>query len=190
MKTNELKDLGLSDEQVNGVMALNGRDVNAANAQRDARADIKPDDLEALRTQLNAATEAAKAYEGVDVAALKASLAEAQSASEALKASHAEQTSALAIDLLLREKLATVSFSSDYARNGVFSDIKGKVTYESGEDGAIGSLSGFDEALTELRESKPSAFTTEAAPPKKAEAKAHRAGGGEKMDDFEKGFNS
>ena len=179
MKTGELKALGLNDEQVDSVMAINGKDVNSMKAERDARADIKPDDLEALRNQLQTATEAAKAYEGVDVAALKASLTEAQSASEALKASHVEQVNALAADLLLREKLAALSFSSDYARDGVFSDIKREIKYKPGEGGAIGSISGYDEALSDIRENKPSAFAAKSsAPPKpRAEGREHTGGG-------------
>ena len=180
---------GLTDELIEKIMAEHGKTVTKANAQRDARADIKPDDLEALKARLEAAAEAAKAYEGVDIDALKAGLAEAQSASEALKAKHAEQVSAIAADLLLREKLATVEFSSDYARSGVLSDIKGKVKYEPGEDGAIGVLTGVDEALSEIRESKPTAFAAEQAQ-KKSDGASHRNGGGGDKDAFLKGFYS
>lgn len=56
-------------------------------------------------------------------------------------------------DSLLRERLSGVNFSSDYARKGVFDEIKAKgLAVENG------SILGFDEALNAIREAQPAAF--------------------------------
>lgn len=60
MKTEELKALGLTDEQVQQVFALNGADVKR---EKD-RADL-------LQNQLKTAQDGLKAFEGVDVSDLK-----------------------------------------------------------------------------------------------------------------------
>ena len=182
---------GLTKEKIDAIMNEQGATaaavkkaadeaLNAVKSQRDARPDISADDLTKLRDDLASAQASLKSFEGVDVATIENDLAAAQQAKSELEAKQAEQLGAIATDLLLRERLATETFSSDYAKSGVFADVKGKVTYEPGENGAIGTIAGYDEAIAEIRESKPAAFAAVGAPPpKKDEAKQHKSGGGQ-----------
>jgi len=193
MKREFLKGLGiegLTDEAVQKIMDAHGatvetnkktheKELAALQAKIDARPDVTTEAWEAAQSDLASSRESLKAYDGVDVAALQANLATEQQAREDAEAKQAGQMNALAMELLLREKLAGESFSSNYARNGVFSDLKGKIAYEPGENGAVGAITGFDEAIAEIRESNPTAFATAdaARQPPKAEAKQHKSGG-------------
>ncbi|MGN0984119.1 MAG: phage scaffolding protein [Gemmiger sp.] len=65
MKTEELKALGLTDEQANKVFALNGIDVNREKLRADG-----------LQDQLNTAQDRLKTFEGVDVKDLQGQIAQ------------------------------------------------------------------------------------------------------------------
>lgn len=60
MKTEDLQTLGLTKEQIDQVMAENGKDLNAVKAERDN-----------YKTQLDAAQTTLKSFDGVDVSELK-----------------------------------------------------------------------------------------------------------------------
>ncbi len=185
---------GLTDEHLQKIMDEHGETITTNKkaweetkktlegkiAALEARADITPADLEALNTTVSDLQEKLKAFEGVDVADLQRQLTEAQDKVTKLEAEHQAKVAELEADSLLREKMAKFTFSSDYARKGVYDDIKGKVKYEAGEDGKPGQLTGFDEAMEEIREKHPTAFASDTGktdPPPKAEGKKHNTGG-------------
>ena len=60
MKTEELKAQGLTDEQVQFVMAENGKDINKIKGERDT-----------YKTQLDTAQATLKSFEGIDVKELQ-----------------------------------------------------------------------------------------------------------------------
>jgi chromosome segregation ATPase len=189
---------GLTDDHLQKIMDEHGETITTNKrtweetkktlegkiAALETRADVTPADLEALQTSLKDAEKKLKAYEGVDVDALKRQLAEAQDKVTTLEAEHQAKVAELEADSLLREQIAKITFSSDYARKGVYEDLKGRVKYEAGEDGKPGRLTGFDEAIEEIREKQPAAFGTDTSkndPPPKDEGKKHNTGGkGEK----------
>lgn len=74
MKTEELKNLGLTDEQISFVMAENGKDIAKAKKALDDMTAEK--DKEAQRADNAEAT--LKKFEGVDVEAIKTELADWQ----------------------------------------------------------------------------------------------------------------
>lgn len=185
---------GLTDDHIQKIMDEHGdtittnkkafeetkKQLEAKIATLEARADVTPEDLEALQASLKDAEEKLKAFEGVDVADLQRQLTEAQDKVTKLEAEHQAKIAELEADSLLREKLAKITFSSEYARRGVYEDIKGKVKYEPGEDGKLGKLTGFDEAIAEIREKQPTAFASDAGntnPSPKDEGKNHNTGG-------------
>lgn len=177
---------GLTDDAIKTIMDEHGNTVNAnrrsaEEAQRqlqeqlNARPDISSEDLEKLRCDLTAATETLKSYKGVDVPLLQRELSSSKEELVAMKSQSEKTILDLQKDMLLRERLAVERFSSDYARDGIYNDIKKEVSYEPGEDGALGALSGYDEALSSLREKKPSAFAPEdEGSKKKDEGRQHR----------------
>lgn len=63
MKTEELKALGLTDEQITAVFKINGADVNREKEKAKA-------DIDGLKEQLATATDSLKKFDGIDPAKL------------------------------------------------------------------------------------------------------------------------
>lgn len=184
---------GLNDDHLQKIMDEHGdtittnkkafeetkKQLEAKIATLEARADVTPEDLEALQASLKDAEKKLKAYDGVDVADLQKKVAEAEEKISELETAHNAKVAELEADSLLREQIAKITFSSDYARKGVYEDLKGRVKYEPGEDGKLGKLTGFDEAIAEIREKQPTAFASDTGktnPPLKDEGKKHKTG--------------
>lgn len=90
-------DAPLPKEVVDAILAENGRDVAAA---------VKPfADYEAIKTQLAAAKESLKVFEGVDVQALQGQVAKLTKDMEDQEAAHKAQLAGLAFDGALRDAI-------------------------------------------------------------------------------------
>lgn len=145
MKTEELKALGLNDDQVQKVFAMNGTEMNDLKQQITT--------LTAERdTARNNLIDANKKLEGYDPEwRTKAEKAEkdAKAQVEELQKDFAAQTAA-----------AGVKFSSESAKRAFLSDLKAKnLTLQDGK------LLGFDDYLKNYKESDPGAFAPEKAAP-------------------------
>ena len=74
MKTEELKELGLTDDQIKKVFAMNGKDVEKANADlKKAQDDLKAANAEKdeLNKTIETTKEQLKKFDGVDVESFK-----------------------------------------------------------------------------------------------------------------------
>lgn len=145
MKTEELKALGLNDDQVQKVFAMNGTEMNDLKQQITT--------LTAERdTARNNLSDANKKLEGYDPEwKTKAEKAEndAKAQVEELQKDFAAQTAA-----------AGVKFSSESAKRAFLSDLKAKkLPLQDGK------LLGFEDYLKSYRESDPDAFAPEKAAP-------------------------
>lgn len=147
MKTDELKALGLSDDQVQRVFALHGEDVNGLKttiatltAERDT-----------ARTSLG---EANKKLEGYDPD-WKQKAADAQQQAEqqiaGIKAQYAAASSADAL-----------RFTSESAKKAFLSDLAAKKLPLQDD----GKLLGFDDFVKSYKESDPGAFAPEGGLPR------------------------
>ena len=136
MKTEELKAIGLTDDQIQRVFALNGADVNREK-QAAATAVAERD---TLRGQL---ADANKKLEGYDPAWQ-------QKATAALQAGYAAQNAA-----------AGLKFSSESAKKAFLADLSAKKLPV--QDGA---LLGFDDFVKSYKESDPAAFAPDVKPPR------------------------
>ena len=77
---------------------------------------------------------------------------------DAVKESAARQKAQAEYDSALRARLAGERFSSEYAKDGVFNEMKAKgMAFENGE------IIGFEEALSELKSYRADAFAGEEA---------------------------
>lgn len=145
MKTEELKALGLNDDQVQKVFAMNGTEMNDLKQQITT--------LTAERdTARNNLSDANKKLEGYDPEwRTKAEKAEndAKAQVEELQKDFAAQTAA-----------AGVKFSSESAKKAFLGDLKAQnLTLQDGK------LLGFDDYLKNYKESDPGAFAPEKAAP-------------------------
>lgn len=146
MKTDELKALGLSDDQAQRVFALHGEDVNGLKttiatltAERDT-----------ARTGLG---EANKKLEGYDPD-WKQKAADAEQKAAA-------QVSALKADYAAENAAAGLKFSSVSAKKAFLADLKAKgLTLQDD-----GKLLGFDDFVKEYKGADPDAFAPDKPAP-------------------------
>lgn len=74
MKTEELKEIGLTDDQIKKVFAINGKDIEKANSDlKKAQEDLKAanDEKEQLNKTIETTKNELKKFDGVDVEAFK-----------------------------------------------------------------------------------------------------------------------
>lgn len=145
MKTEDLKALGLNDDQVQKVFAMNGAEMNDLKQQ----IATLTTERDTARTHLG---EANKKLEGYD----PEWRAKAEKAENDAKAQVAE----LQNDFAAERAVSGVQFSSDSARRAFLSDLKAKkLPLQEGK------LLGFEDYLKSYKESDPGAFAPEKAAP-------------------------
>lgn len=145
MKTEELKALGLNDDQVQKVFAMNGAEINDLKQQITT--------LTAERdTARNNLSDANKKLEGYD----PDWRTKAEKAENDAKA----QVAALQQDFAAQSAAAGIKFSSESAKRAFLADLKAKkLTLQEGK------LLGFEDYLKSYREADPGAFAPEKVTP-------------------------
>lgn len=146
MKTEDLKALGLNDEQVQRVFAMNGADVN----REKQAAETAKAERDAIRTQLDEANTKLKGYD--PDWQQKAADAEQKAAA---------QVSALKADYAAENAAARLKFSSASAKKAFMADLAAKNLPLQGD-----SLLGFDDFVKTYRENDPGAFAADTKPPR------------------------
>ena len=142
MKTEDLKALGLTDEQVQRVFAMNGEEMNGLKANVDT---LKAE-RDAARTQL---ADANKKLEGYDPEwKTKADQARQQAEQQVaeMKAGYAATSAA-----------SSLKFTSDSAKKAFLADLNAKKLPLQDD----GTLLGFDDYVASYKKSDPGAFAKE-----------------------------
>ncbi len=148
MKTEDLKALGLNDEQVQKVFAMNGTELNDLKQQ----VTTLTTERDAARTQLG---EANKKLEGYDP--------EWRAKAEKAENDAKEQVAALQNDFAAQTAISAVKFSSESAKKAFLSDLKAKnLPLQEGK------LLGFDDYLANYKKNDPGAFAPEGGLPRMA----------------------
>ena len=146
MKTEDLKALGLNDDQVQRVFAMNGEDMNGLKAS----VATLTAERDAAREQL---ADANKKLEGYDPEwKTKATQAQQQAERQIaeLKASHAAASAA-----------AGIKFSSESAKKAFLADLTAKKLTLQDD----GTLLGFDDFVKSYKQADPGAFAQEGGYP-------------------------
>lgn len=148
MKPEDLKALGLNDDQVQKVFAMNGTDMNDLKQQ----VTTLTTERDAARSQLG---EANKKLEGYDPEwRVKAEKAENDAK---------EQVAALQNDFAAQTAISAVKFSSESAKKAFLADLKAKkLPLQEGK------LLGFDDYLANYKKNDPGAFAPEGGLPRMA----------------------
>ena len=147
MKTEDLKALGLNDDQVQRVFAMNGTDMNDLKQQ----VATLTTERDAARSQL---ADANKKLEGYDPEwKTKAAQAQQQADKQVaeLKAGYAADSAA-----------SGLKFTSDSAKKAFLSDLKAK-NLPLQDDG---TLLGFDDYVASYKKTDPGAFAPEGGLPR------------------------
>lgn len=148
MKTEDLKALGLNDDQVQKVFAMNGTDMNDLKQQ----VTTLTTERDAARSQLG---EANKKLEGYDP--------EWRAKAEKAENDAKEQVAALQNDFAAQTAISAVKFSSKSAKKAFLSDLKAKnLPLQEGK------LLGFDDYLANYKKNDPGAFAPEGGLPRMA----------------------
>lgn len=148
MKTEELKALGLNDDQVQKVFAMNGAEINDLKQQ----ITTLTTERDAARTQLG---EANKKLEGYDP--------EWRTKAEKAESDAKAQVEELQKDFAAQTAAAGIKFSSESAKRAFLSDLKAKKLILQD-----GKLLGFDDYLANYKKNDPGAFAPEGGLPRMA----------------------
>ncbi|WP_295339982.1 phage scaffolding protein [uncultured Subdoligranulum sp.] len=171
MKTEDLKALGLTDEQVQRVFAMNGEEMNGLKANVDT---LKAE-RDAARTQL---ADANKKLEGYDPEwKTKADQARQQAEQQVaeMKAGYAATSAA-----------SSLKFTSDSAKKAFLADLNAKKLPLQDD----GTLLGFDDYVASYKKSDPGAFAKEQGyPAVKDGGDPAKAPTGSTRDQFAAWFN-
>lgn len=148
MKTEDLKALGLNDDQVQKVFDMNGTDMNDLKQQ----VTTLTTERDAARSQLG---EANKKLEGYDP--------EWRAKAEKAENDAKEQVAALQNDFAAQAVISAVKFSSESAKKAFLADLKAKnLPLQEGK------LLGFDDYLANYKKNDPGAFAPEGGLPRMA----------------------
>lgn len=163
MKTEELTTLGLTDEQIPQVLAINGRDIEGLKQ----RVTTLTGERDALKAQFETADAALKKFEGIDpekiqgeIQSYKSQLADAQKDFEKQLTQRDQKD-------WITEQLDKYGVKSPFARKQLISDC---MSEESGLTWKDGAFFGFDDFMKAAKEKDESLYQT--AEEKEAAAKA------------------
>lgn len=159
MKREFLKELGLTDEQVNQIMTENGNDIE--NLRKEV--ETKTKELETLNTKyestqnsLKDANKQIKSYKEMDIEGIKNSAAEWEEKYNKDTAELNEKLSQQQRDYAMNTYFAGIKFSSESAKRGIIEQFK-----EQNFELKDGKFIGGDEFIKGLKESDAAAFVTE-----------------------------
>ena len=160
MNTEALKKLGLTQEQIDAIMAENGKDIKA---EQDKAESLKKE-RDSLQSQLTEANETIKGYKDMDIDAIKKSAGDWE---EKYKAS-VQELENMRFDNLL-DKGLTGSGAYD-------ADIVKKLLDREALIVKDGKLEGLDKQLAHMQEKRPYLFAPQEKPDDQQETKPEGSG--------------
>lgn len=152
MKTEDLKEKGLTDEQISYVMAENGKSISKL---QDENKKLK-DDVEALKKRAENAEETLKGFEGKDFDAMTKELAEYKKKAEESKAEYDKAIYDRDFNDALKTELEGYKFSSESAKKAVMNEIK-----NAGLKLSNGKILGLSDLIGQIKETDAGAFVDE-----------------------------
>ena len=153
MKTEDLKEKGLTDEQINFVMAENGKDLKKLQKENETLTS----DRDTWKEKAETAEETLKGFEGIDPAQVQAQLAEYKKKAEDAEKDRDAKIYERDFADALKTALDGVKFSSEAAKKAVMADIK-----EAGLKLKDGKILGLNDLISQMKEKDASAFVDEA----------------------------
>lgn len=155
MKTEFLKDLGLTDEQIKSVMGENGKDIEREKSKYEQFEQEKS----TLSEQLKVANEQIDKFKDIDVDALKGEIETYKSNYETAKAESESKLKELNYKHLADIKVNDIKFSSESAKKNFLNEVLGK-NLPIEDDNFLG----FDDFVKAFKETDPGAFIDDTKP--------------------------
>lgn len=149
MKTDELQEIGLTEEQIKKVFELSGKDVNAEKR--------KTEKAEADRDQWKAKAEAAeetlKGFDGVDVEGLNKQIEDWKNKASQAEEDYKKQLYDRDFADALKEAMEQYKFSSEAAKRAIMDEVKGaELKLKDGK------ILGLNDLMDQIKEKDASAF--------------------------------
>lgn len=152
MKTEDLKAQGLTDEQVNFVMAENGKDLKKLQKENENLTH----DRDAWKGKAETAESTLKGFEGVDLETMQRELSDWKKKAEDAEKNAQAQIYERDFNDALKAELESVKFSSEAAKRAIMAEIK-----ESGLKLKDGKILGLNDLISQMKEKDASAFIDE-----------------------------
>lgn len=152
MKTEELKAQGLTDEQVNFVMAENGKDLKKLQKENENLTH----DRDTWKEKAETAEATLKGFEGVDLDTMQRELSDWKKKAEDAEKNAQAQIYERDFNDALKAELEGVKFSSEAAKRAIMAEIK-----ESGLKLKDGKILGLNDLISQMKEKDASAFIDE-----------------------------
>jgi len=152
MKTEDLKEKGLTDEQISYVMAENGKSIKAL---QDENKKLK-DESEAYKKRAETAEETLKSFEGKDFDAMTKELEGYKKKAEESKAEYDRQIAERDFNDALKAEIEGYKFTSESAKKAVMNEIK-----SAGLKLSNGKILGLTDLISQIKEKDSGAFIDE-----------------------------
>ena len=156
MKTEFLKGLGLTDEQVSAIMAENGKDIGKEQAKLTA----VETERDTYKKQAEDAQTEIQGYKDMDIEGIKKAATDWETKYNTDLKDLQTKLDGQTYDFALKEYVAGYQFTSDLVKEAVIAQLKAK---EFKLDG--GKFLGADDFMKQLKESNPTAFVEGDKPP-------------------------
>jgi hypothetical protein len=158
MKTEDLQKQGLTEDQINYIMAENGKDIKKLQKQVD---DLTAD-RDNWKTKAETAEETIKKFDGIDPERVKGELEEWKKRAEDVEKEYAAKLEERDFNDVLKTELEGMKFSSSAAKKAVEADIRA-----AGLKLKDGKILGLNDLIAQLKESDADAFVSEDDPGQK-----------------------
>lgn len=174
MKTTELKELGLTDEQIAQVFAINGKDIEGAKTAKDKTISDLTAERDNLQARLDTAETTLKSFEGIDPEKMQQEIQTYKQNVEDAKKEYEKQLLQRDQRDWLKSKLDEYGVASPYARKQLVADCMDDGNGLKWKDGAF---FGFDDFMKKAKEHDAGLYQTaeEKAAAEKAAAEAAKA---------------
>lgn len=160
MKKEELTALGLNEEQIKGVQALNGKDITHAQDVKDAEIAKLTTERDNLQTQLNTANETLKGFGGKTPEQIQQEIKDYQDKADKAQKDFDAQILQRDQRDWLKGRFGTgegqYDVTSEYAKSAIISEVMGK----DGLPWKDGAFVGFDDHMKKAKEKDKTLYRT------------------------------
>lgn len=161
MKTEDLKEQGLTDEQIQYVMKEYGKDVKKLHKDNETLTA----DRDNWKSKAETAEETLKGFDGIDPEQIQKDLKEWQKKAEYAEKDYKEKLYERDFADALGKEFETIKFSSEAAKKQIMNDVKA-----AGLKLHDGKILGLNDLIAQMKESDASAFVDENADKARARA--------------------
>lgn len=152
MKTEDLKEKGLTEEQIAFVMAENGKDLKKLQKE----SENLTSDRDNWKEKAEAAEETLNKFDGVDVESLKAEIADWKEKAEVAEQDYNQKIYERDFSDALNTAFEELKFSSEAAKKAIMAEVK-----EAGLKLKDGKILGLNDLIEQIKEKDATAFVDE-----------------------------